>query len=366
MKFIKYIIPALAALALASCSGQTDNEEYDLSLRPDNTEIYADGSQSVYFTVSYGSADVSRSKDMYLAYEKDGKRTELQAGKNSFSTSEAGTYVFQAFYDNGQKTLSSPSVTISAKEPEKAESRYYKKMLAMEFTSIHCTYCPILAETVRNIEKAYPGRLIPAAFHCDNMGTDPMSVTLNSKFYENVVNNNDGGLPLFAFDLRKSSTDIVNEYSLIESEMKSQIEKYPAAGGVAISTTYDINGGTIDVKAMFRTEIKGEYRCHVFLVEDGIEYTQAGHDGTSPYVHDNVVRAIASDNVFGTKLNQGKALEADTEYTYSKSFTTGEGWNIEKMRVIACLMKADRDGSIHMNNSNVCAVGGSAEYLINE
>lgn len=366
MKIIKNIALALVAFAFASCSGQTDTEEYSLSIRPDKTEIYADGVQEVSFTVSYGSVDVSTSKEMSLTYVKDGASRNLPAGKNTFSTSEPGVYEFSASYDNGQKAIISERVRITAVTPEKVESRYYRKMLAMEFTSIQCTYCPILAKTVKNIEAAYPGRIIPVAFHCDNMGTDPMTLPLNAKFYENVVNNNDGGLPLFAFDLRKSSDDIINEYTKIESELNSQLENYPAISGVALSTTYDESEGKINVLAKFKTDLRGEYRCHIFLIESGIEYTQAGHEGSDPYIHDNVVRAIASDNVFGAKLNQGKILEADTEYSYSKSFTCDNSWNIRKMKAVACILNADSVGSFHVNNSNECAIGDNIDYLINE
>ena len=38
---------------------------------------------------------------------------------------------------------------------------YAKKMIAMQFTSVGCTYCPILAEAIKEVEADYPGEIIP-------------------------------------------------------------------------------------------------------------------------------------------------------------------------------------------------------------
>lgn len=366
MKLIRNMILALAALVSAACSGNLDDQTSSLKITADKTEISADGIDKVTFRVSYGSQDVSASKDMTLTWEKDGLRKDMAAGTSSFSTIEAGTYVFHAQYKTAEGTVTSEKISITAKAVEVKLSGYYRKMLAMEFTSIFCTYCPILAEAVENIEKAYPGRIIPVAFHCDNMGTDPFTLPLNGKFYEMVINFNDDGLPLFAFDMRKSSRDIINEYAKIESEMKAQLEAYPAVCGVAVSNIYDPSSRKMEVEAKFKTDMTGEYRCHIFLVEDGIEYTQAGHEGSTPYVHENMVRAIASDNIFGSKLNKGSFLEPGTEYTYTKTFILDEEWNEKNIRVVACMLRSDLDGNFHVNNSNECSIAASAGYLYEE
>lgn len=364
MKNIKFTILAAAVLAFAACSGNTDTEEYTLAINADKTEIYADGSQAVTFTVSYGQEDVSKSGDMVISWEKNGSVTEMKAGENSFSTSSAGTYSFSARYTTGGKTVYSGETVVTAKEVETLSSGYYRRMLAMEFTSILCTSCPFLAEAVETLENEYPGRIIPVGFHCDNLGTDPMTLPLNRKFYEKASNNNDGSLPLFAFDMRKSGYDIINEYAKIESEMLSQLEDYPAICGVAVSSSCDVSG-KLAVEARFKSDIPAEYRYHIFLVEDGIEYTQAGYDGAG-YIHENVLRAIASDNVNGTLINSGNRLVPGKEYTYSKTFTLDPEWEVENMRIVVCMLKAENDGSYHVNNSNECGCGESAEYIYEE
>lgn len=361
MKNIKQITFVLAAFVLCSCSGNTDTDEYTLVINPDKTEIYADGAQTVTFTVSYGQEDVSKSEDLVISWEKDGTVTEMKAGENTFSTSFAGIYSFSASYTTAGKTLYSDKAVVTVKEVESLSSGYYRKMLAMEFTSILCTSCPFLAEAVETLENEYPGRIIPVGFHCNNLGTDPMTLPLNAKFYEKVSNNNDGSLPLFAFDMRKSGHDIINEYAKIKSEMLSQLEEYPAVCGIAVSSSLDASG-KLQVEAGFKSDVPAEYRCHIFLVEDGIEYTQAGYDG-SDYRHENVLRAIASDNVKGIRINSGSTLAPGREYKYSKTFTLDPEWEVENMRIVVSMLKVESDGSYHINNSNECKIGESAEYL---
>ena len=48
-------------------------------------------------------------------------------------------------------------------------------------------------------------------------------------------------------------------------------------------------------------------RYHIILVEDGVEYSQAGVEGT--YVHNCVVRDVLAGNKWGDKLNSSQALE---------------------------------------------------------
>lgn len=367
MKPFKIIVFGVIIFALAACAGNTDINDYDLTISPDKTEVILDGSEIINFAVYYGPENVSKSKDMHITWEKDGVSNELAAGVNTFSVSEVGTYVFSAQFNIGQTTVYSDKTSIVVKESESVvDSKYLRKMLAMEFTSIYCTYCHILAEAVENIQDAYPGRMIPAVFHCDFMGADPMTLPLNSKFYEKVSNVNDESLPLFAFDFRKSSEDIINEYAKIDREMHRQLENYATVCGVAISSTYDASSRKLEVKAGFKTDVSGVYRFHMFLLEDNIQFMQAGHDGSSPYIHNNVVRAISSDNVFGTKLNNGNVLDPGEEYTYTKTFTLDAEWKAENIRVVACMLKADVDGNFHVNNSNECLLNDSVGYLVKE
>ena len=239
------------------------------------------------------------------------------------------------------------------------EPAYYHKMLAMEFTSVNCTYCPGLAESMENIQDRFPGRTSVAAFHSESLGSDPMSLPLNDKILNKVTTGQ--GLPMFSLDFRKSSQHITSQEDLIASEIELQLEKYKSDCGVAIESEYNNTDGKIVVTAKFKSSVAASYRYHIFLIEDGVEYMQAGQDGT--YTHMNVVREIAADNIYGTRLNQGNALEAGKEYQVERTFDMNKAWNPANMRVIACIMKSGDGSTYTCDNCNECTLGGKADYI---
>lgn len=238
-------------------------------------------------------------------------------------------------------------------------SGYAKKQIAMQFTSVGCVNCPFLADAIKDVQANRPGEIIPVAFHLDYGGyADPMSLPMNSKFYEKVATGD--GLPMFALNFTKSSQHIINEYAKIVSEIDHQAEKYPAVCGVAISTKHE--AGSVEVTAKFKSDVAGIYRYHIFLVEDGYEYYQQGADSDT-YVHNNVLRAIVSDNVMGSKLDAGNYLEPGREYEVVKTIEISQDWNVENMRVVVAMLNTKDGGkSFIANNAAECAVGKSVDY----
>ena len=240
-------------------------------------------------------------------------------------------------------------------------SGYAKKQIAMQFTSIGCVNCPFLADAIKDVQKNRPGEIIPVAFHIDYGGyADPMSLPMNTKFFEKVATGD--GLPMFALNFKKSSQHIINEYAKIVSEIDLQAEAYPAVCGVALSTKYDAGANSVEVTAKFKSDVAGIYRYHIFLVEDGFEYVQQGAD-TDTYTHNNVLRAIASDNVMGAKLEAGNYLEPGREYEVVKTMSISDEWNVENMRVVVAMLNTKDGGkSFIANNAAECAVGKSVDY----
>ena len=240
-------------------------------------------------------------------------------------------------------------------------SGYAKKMVAMQFTSIGCVNCPFLSDAIKDVQKNRPGEIIPVAFHLDFGGyADPMTLPMNTKFFDKVATGE--GLPMFALNFKKSSQHIINEYAKIVAEMDLQAEAYPAECAVAISTNYDAASNSVEVTAAFKSDVAGVYRYHIFLVEDGIEYYQQGSDAES-YIHNNVLRAIVSDNVMGLKLDAGNYLEPGKEYEVVKTIQLSDEWNVENMRVVVAMLNTKDGGKNFMaNNAAECAVGKSVDY----
>lgn len=241
-------------------------------------------------------------------------------------------------------------------------SGYARHMIAMQFTSVGCMNCPLLSSALKDIVTDYPD-VIPVSFHMDYGGlADPMTLPVNTKFYEKVNTGDGMGLPLFALDFRKSSQHIINEYAKMKSEVESWSKASPAICGVAVETAYDVADRALEVTAKFKADVPGKYRYHIFLVEDGLEYSQAGAEEQS-YVHDNVFRMMLGDNIVGEKLNSGKYLEAGKEYAVTKKVTLPQEWNAANVRVIAMMLNTKDGGdTFSCNNASQCALGESADY----
>lgn len=241
-------------------------------------------------------------------------------------------------------------------------SGYAQKMIAMQFTSVGCVNCPILSSALKDVVRESP-EVIPVAFHMDYGGyDDPMALTVNTKFYEKVNTGDGMGLPMFALNFRKCSRHIINEYAKIKSEIELQADLYPVVCGVAVESSYDASDRNLQVTARFKADVPGVYRYHIFLLEDGIEYIQAGaEDGD--YVHDNVLRHMHGDNILGGRLNGGKMLEAGREYEETMTLTLHDDWNPDNMRVVVMMLETKDDGeTFNCNNANQCALGGTADY----
>ena len=248
---------------------------------------------------------------------------------------------------------------------EKITSVYQQKMVAMQFTSVGCVYCPTLATAIKSVQDKQPGKIIPVAFHLNYGDADPMALSDCEKFYKRVAFEDEQAisLPMLALNFRKGSQKIVSQEEKILSEIAYQAEEYSASSGVAISTSYDNASRKLEVTAKFISEVTQSAKYHIILVEDGISYKQTGAE-TADYTHNNVFRYISSDNLKGADLNLGAPLTPGMEYQVTKTITLGKDWNPDNMRVVAVMLTPDDAAGKNFgcNNANECAVGKSVDY----
>lgn len=344
-------------------SGGSDvTPEGVLQISADKTTITADGTDAVTFTVNYGSQDVSNGSTMNLIYTFCGEQTELAAGANHFSTTAPGTYIFKARYYKAGDILSENEIVITATAPAQGEPQGFRhKMLGVQFTSVGCPNCPVLGNIISQIQREQPNRLVPVSFHLDYNISDPMKIAIAENYYNALEPN---GLPRFYLDLRVGETMNSNK-SVIDAEMAKTLANYPPTCGVAISTTYDASTRRLTITPRIQSNTATAYRYLVFLVEDGISHSQYGVTGS--YTHNNVVRAVLSDNIYGARFNGGATLTAgvDTALSTSISTTLSSSWNAENMRVV-CSVLTSLDGGVtySCNNTNECPVGESVGYAL--
>lgn len=334
--------------------------EQKLTIAADKNTILADGSDAVTFTVKYGSEDVSKQTTMNLICTFNGEEVEQKSGTNSFTTTVAGDYTFKARYYKGGYFYTEEEVKVTA-IPVTADGtqNFRHKLLGMQFTSIGCQNCPTLSTAIKSIQVAQPNRLVPVSFHLYYTIADPMEISMSNTYYKALKGN---GLPMFNIDLRDGEK-MVSSRSVIEAEMKKRIENYPPTCGVAITTAYDSESREIVITPRIKSNIASSYRYLVMLVEDGIEYEQYGVSGT--YTHNNVVRAVLSDNIYGLKFNNGATLAVgvDTPLSTPLKTTISRTWKAENMRVVVCALSTSDGGvTYYCNNTNECKLGQSIGY----
>lgn len=336
--------------------------EQKLTISADKSTISADGADAVTFTVKYGATDVSKDKSVNIIRTFNGEQMELGAGANSFTTTVAGTYTFKARYYKGGEYISENEVTVEALSAVSDGAQNFRhKLLGMQFTSIGCPNCPTLSSVIKSIQSSQPERLVPVSFHLDYTIPDPMRIDMGDTYYKTLKGN---GLPMFYLDLYEGEKMTSNR-SVIESEMKFRVESYPPTCGVAINTSYDTDSRELTITPRIKSNTASVYRYLVMLVEDGIVAQQYGVTGS--YTHNNVVRAVLSDNIYGSRFNNGATLTAgvDTPLFAPLKITLASNWKAENMRVVvSALSSSDGGMTYNCNNTNECQVGKSVGYAI--
>lgn len=379
--YFVHLLAIIGAFLLGGCHGQSDDHiigdptqevpEGVLRIFADKTTIAADGSDLVTFTVMFGSEDVSTSKTLQLVRIVDGNEKLMNYGVNTFSTTISGTYIFKAeFYRSGRYYSDNEVEVVAEPNIEGGDAKQWiQKILGFQFTSVGCTFCPELAKSIKMIYANYPDRMTAVSFHQDFNGyQDVMTHPMTNAYYKLLGRQ---GLPQFCANLIVEDEYIaVNEYDKMLAILDRVESEYPATCGVAIESSMVVGGESrVKVKVRVTSNTPSQYRYQIFLVEDGIEEFQAGIQGTeaSEYVHNNVVRVVSSDTVYGSNLNEGIKFQEGVEVTAERTLDIPVGCNLDNMRVVvAALVSYDGGNSFVVNNCAECPLGQSVDYAINE
>ncbi len=384
-RIFKYILCAFTALSFAACSGTVDPEqdgggtggpasgkedvpEGVLRIFADKTSITADGNDEVTFTVMFGKKDVSTAKTLQLIRTFEGDDKYMAYGANRFSTVTGGTYKFKAKYYYGGNHVSDNEIEIVAEQFFSGEEKNYKRrFFGALFTSVGCSYCPLSAQGLKELQEKYPGEISAVAFHSDFSGfTDPMTIPETADF--NAAFGGFTGLPNFFWNMRKESRlDGSANLSRYEESFGKEKNTYQTYSGVAVNTSFDVNSRKLDIEVGITSNLPAVFRYQVILVEDNIpavgEYEQQGNADMRGYIHYNAARDVLT-GARGDKLNDDSRLTVGVEAKARKSVTLKDGWKPENMRVIVTALTSEDGGYVWtVNNVNECKVGGNAPYL---
>lgn len=346
-KLTKFALFAALLAGLISCHGQSDEGEVKLTLLPSATTIVADGSQSVTFTVHWGANVVTPEAHVVLV-----SHPEVEWNGTSFSTEEAGEYIFKAIYQE----VESEEVKVTATMPVGAYvSRFERHFCVMELTGAWCANCPegyrSLTTLLSNPFANWKNTVHIIALHDNTGGTDPMGISLTNTIFDHYKV---GGYPGWVTDMREGGLLTSEGIMNVMPSLESSAEDYPAHCDVKIASS--LTGSELKVDVSLFAELAGDYAVSVWLLEDGIVAPQLdGAMSDDDWVHNHVARALLNNNWKGDLM---AGLTAEQESVKSYTYTLPTEWKSENMSIMA--LAIDKDGVV--NNVAVCAVGESVDY----
>lgn len=181
----------------------------------------------------------------------------------------------------GQKddpeSLPEPEPETTTPEPEPEGTRFFHRVLAMDFTGSWCQYCPNMASALKEAQAQRPGRIVDIALHAYDEMEPACAGELVNTFAVNAF-------PSLVLDMNPDTKFSTQLASLI-TEYADEITPLDAPG---LSTSWSGSLLTVKVKAVE----EGEYKLCVALAEDGLVAYQSGYgDG---YVNNAVLRSYVS------------------------------------------------------------------------
>lgn len=256
-----------------------------------------------------------------------------------------------------------------------------KYVVVEEKTGTWCGWCP--RGTVA-LNKLHANE--PKAFEIAIHNSDPMAV---SSYDSGTSGFPDfGGYPYTSVD-RVEGTD---PGSVVPAVNTRKTALAPASISFDAST---ISGNTITItpKVTMGTNMNGDYRIAVVLIEEDVTGTGASwlqtnyyYDGTSgPLVdqdgtnwstlthdvdqsalmggYDHVARALANNVVNGSANSLPSTLTNGQSYTHTYTFTKGATWDVNKMHAVAMLVKNSTGEVLNAGQTAITGTAGLTENV---
>lgn len=285
------------------------------------------------------------------------------------NVSEARDYAIRAWIGE-IKTTNNPSEGVDDMVPTNSEINWTvkgvagrsgtdKKVLLEEFTGAWCQWCPSGFDVVQDLLELYPDRFIPVMIH----NRDQMSFAEGDLITQasQVSGFPTGQIDRFTFGAGASALGVGGWKGLTESMLN-------AFTPVDFTMTSSYDEGTrqaqIDLEAEFLTELTGDFRFNVYVVEDNLTGTGTGWDqvnalhGNANYrnsryfnagnpirghIHNHVLRQVVG-GVNGEKGDLTNTVAPGTTYSHTFTFTLSNNFKAEDVSFV---------GFVHRNSTNL-------------
>jgi len=219
-------------------------------------------------------------------------------------------------------------------------SRFFHRVLALEFTATWCQYCPNMTEALEQARKERPGRIQEIAVHY----SDEMSSVASDGV---VTRYKVSSFPTVILDLDPATRFNRQDAAIFKDYIDSTCET--EACGIALESS--LKEGVLSLSVKVKAVAEGEYYVGAAVVEDGIVADQTG--AGPGYVNNAVLRSFLGDGgLDGTPAGILKKGEEST-VKFSKAFDGP----LAKTRIVVFAILGGK-----VSNTSVCTLNDEKAY----
>lgn len=219
-------------------------------------------------------------------------------------------------------------------------SRFFHRVLVLDFTATWCQYCPNMAAAIEEARKERPGRIQEIAVHYSDEMSSVASDGVVSRYKVS-------SFPTAILDLDPDTRFNRQDASIFTDYVDSTAGL--EACGLALESS--LKDGVLSLSVTVKAAGEGEYSVGAAVVEDGIVADQTG--AGPGYVNNAVLRSFLGDGgLDGTPAGKLKAGD-ETTVKFSRSFDGPQA----RTRLVVFAMK---DGKVL--NTSVCALNDNKAY----
>lgn len=228
-----------------------------------------------------------------------------------------------------------------------------RKVFVEDYTGHKCGNCPAAADTLKYLEKKYPGQIVPLAIHAGFFATTNASYptdfrTTAGNAYDTQFGISNAGNPNGLINRGGfGSGGFIKAYTSWEGEVAQMLSK-PAKFEIKIKNTFVTSSNNLNSSITVRSlsNNSGIYKLVVLLSEDSIIAEQldyrlpSGSQLISNYEFKHVLRDAINSTWGDAVFSSGAIVNDSIVKTYS-NYILNSGYNAAKCHVIAYVYDAD-------------------------
>lgn len=220
-----------------------------------------------------------------------------------------------------------------------------KKVLIEEFTGAWCGWCPDGAVVLDDIKADYPGQVIALALH----NGDAMVTAIGNQCINFFTNS----FPSGVVDRMQAGNDALSRGTWESNAVSRMQTSTPVSVSLENATFNAVDSRlTVTVKASFVSNVSGTLRPTLLIYEDnvtgtGTGYNQANYTNTTAghpyqgagnpivgYVHNHVVRSVASSSYFGSSGQFPSSINSGDSFEFTYTVYVNPNWDINELHIV--------------------------------